>query len=413
MHNSPRIFLITTHMFKGKKVLIGVSGGIAAYKICNLVRLLVKQGAEVRIIMTPSATEFVSPVTLSALSKNEVIVNMFPEKSKRGTKKIGMKTWHVNLGMWADIFLIAPATANTIAKIVSGISDNFLLATVLASRIPLIIAPTMDDDMYKNRVTQRNLRIIKELGHKIISPNFGELASGIIGEGRMAEPEEIMEFLKNELSITKDLLGKKILITAGPTVEFLDRVRYLTNPSTGKMGFEIARAAAERGAHVTLITGPVSLQDIEGVKRINVTSADDMLKKVKANLKKTDIVIMTAAVEDFKPVKTISTKIKKEDKDSFIFEFKKTVDILEHVGKNKKGFKLVGFALETDNEIENAKTKLKKKNLDMIVLNNPNVKGAGFGTDTNVVTLITKKSTEKLPLLSKFEIGNIILNKIL
>lgn len=401
-------------MLKGKKILIGISGGIAAYKICYLVRFFVKQKAEVRIIMTPAAAKFVSPVTLSALSKNEVIINMFPENNDfSNSEKIETKTWHVNLGMWADVFIIAPATANTIAKITCGISDNFLLAAVLASRSPLVIVPAMDDDMYKNPVTKKNLVRLRELGYKIIEPVYGELASGIFGEGRMTEPEEIFDFVKRLLLQKKDLEGKKILITAGPTIEYLDSVRYLTNSSTGKMGFELARAARDRGAEVTLVTGPVSLADIEGVKRIDVKTSDEMFIAVKKNIKNKHLIIMSAAVEDFKPSKTINSKIKKEDKDKFIFEFEKTTDILEYAGKYKSGFKLIGFALEIENGPENAKRKLKNKNLDMIVLNNPNIKGAGFGTDTNVVTFIDKKNVEELPLLSKYDVGNRILDKYL
>jgi len=401
-------------MLKGKKILIGISGGIAAYKICYLVRLFVKQGAEVKIIMTPNAARFVSPITLSALSRNEVIINMFPDiHDISKAEKTETGTWHVNLGIWADVFIIAPATANTIAKITCGISDNFLLTTVLASRCPIIIAPSMDDDMYKNPVTKENLEKLKNRGFKIIDPVFGELASGITGEGRMAEPEFIFDRIKEQLLIKKDLYCKKVLITAGPTVEFIDSVRFITNSSTGKMGFELARAARDRGAEVTLVTGPVSLSDIENVKRINVKTSEEMFKKVKSNLKNKDLVVMTAAVEDFKPVKTADSKIKKEGNDKFVFEFKKTIDILEHIGKNKSGFKLIGFALETDNGPENAKRKLKNKNLDLIVLNNPNTEGAGFGTDTNIVTLIDKKGSEALPIMSKYEVGNAILSKYL
>ena len=401
-------------MLKGKKILIGISGGIAAYKICYLVRHLVKQDAEVRIIMTPNAAKFVSPITLSALSRNEVIINMFPDiHDISKAEKTETGTWHVNLGIWADVFIIAPATANTIAKITCGISDNFLLTTVLASRCPVIIAPSMDDDMYKNPVTKENLEKLKSRGFKIIDPVFGELASGITGEGRMAEPEYIFDRIKDQLLIKKDLYGKKVLITAGPTVEFLDSVRFITNSSTGKMGFELARAARDRGAEVTLVTGPVSLNDIENVKRINVKTSDEMFKKVNGNLKNKDLVIMTAAVEDFKPVKTADSKIKKEGNDKFVFEFKKTIDILEHIGKNKSGFKLIGFALESDNGPENAKRKLKNKNLDLIVLNDTNTEGAGFGADTNVVTLIDKKGSEALPIMSKYEVGNAILSKYL
>lgn len=401
-------------MIKGKKVLIGISGGIAAYKICFLVRMLIKEGADVRVIMTPSAAKFVSPITLSVLSKNEVIINMFPENDDyENVEKVKMETGHVNLGIQSDLFVIAPATANTISKVACGFSDSFLLSTVLASRCPIVIAPAMDDDMYKNAFTQKNLRILKDGGYKIIDPAYGELASGIQGEGRMAEPEEILQYIKNFFSGKKDLIGKRILITAGPTIEFLDSVRFITNSSTGKMGFELARAANDRGAEVTLISGPVTLDNAEGIKRIDVKTSDEMFGKVKANLKNKDVIIMTAAVEDFKPAKTTNSKLKKEDSDKFIFEFTKTIDILEFAGKNKKGFKLIGFALETDDEIRNAKRKLLKKNLDLIVLNNPKVEGAGFGTDTNVITLIDKKSIKKFPLMSKYEAGNKILDKYL
>lgn len=398
-------------MLKGKKILIGISGGIAAYKVCYLVRMLIKQEAEVKIIMTPNAAKFVSPVTLSALSKNEVVINMFPETGDFSKlEKSETSTWHVNLGLWADLFLIAPATANTIAKIACGISDNFLLSAVLASRCPVIIAPAMDDDMYKNPATQNNLEKLKSYGYKIIDPVFGELASGLTGEGRMAEPEDIMEYVSDFILKKNDLKGKKIMITAGPTIEYLDSVRYITNASTGRMGFETARAAAERGADVTLIAGPVSQKNIAGLKRIDVKTSSEMFAAVKSNLKNIDLIIMTAAVEDFKPVKTVNSKIKKENKDTFIFEFEKALDILAYLGKNKKGYKLIGFALETENEIENAKRKLKNKNLDLIVSNNPRVAGAGFGTDTNVITITDKNKSAEFPLMSKFEAGNIILD---
>ncbi len=401
-------------MLDGKKILIGISGGIAAYKICYLVRYFIRQGAEVKVIMTPSAVNFVSPVTLSALSKNEVIINMFsPLENADKLEKAETKTWHVNLGLWADVFVIAPATANTLAKINHGICDNFLLTSVLAARCPVFLAPAMDDDMIKNPVSKNNLKSLREYGYNIIEPEYGELASGLTGEGRMAEPEKIFETIKEFLKRRNDLKGKKILVTAGPTVEFLDRVRYITNSSTGKMGFEIARAANDRGASVTLVTGPVVLNDIQGVKRINVRTADDMFKAVKSNIKNKDLVIMSAAVEDFVPVSLFSGKIKKEEKEKFVFEFKRAVDILQYIGERKKNFKLIGFALETDNEIENARMKLKKKNLDMIVSNNPDIEGSGFGTDTNKVNLITSKNTESLPQMSKYDVGNAILDKYL
>jgi phosphopantothenoylcysteine decarboxylase/phosphopantothenate--cysteine ligase len=399
-------------MLKGKKILLGITGGIAAYKICNLVRLFVKAGAEVKVIMTPSAAKFVSPLTLSVLSKNEVVINMFPAGDNlEQAESVSAKTWHINYGLWADIFVIAPATANTIAKIVCGISDNFLLSTVLASRCPLIVAPTMDEDMYRNKVTQSNLKKIKELNYDIIDPIEGELASGLYGYGKMAEPETIFEFVRNKLIKKKDLSGKKILITAGPTIEPLDSVRFISNYSSGKMGFKIACAAAERGADVTLITGPVNLDTPGLVKRIDVSSTSEMFDAVRMNMKNKDIIIMSAAVADFKPVKVFDKKVKKEKTGkTFNLELTRTQDILKYLGENKRNIFLIGFALETDEGIQNAKDKLISKNLDLIVLNNPKEKGAGFGTDTNIVTLIDKKSVKKLPLLSKYEAGNAILD---
>jgi phosphopantothenoylcysteine decarboxylase/phosphopantothenate--cysteine ligase len=399
---------------KGKKILIGISGGIAAYKICSLVRLFIKAGAEVKVVMTPAAVSFVSPVTLSALSRNEVVINMLPDQSEIiKSERVDTKTWHVNYGLWADIFIIAPATCNTIGKAFGGISDNFLLSTLLACRCPVLFAPAMDDDMYKNKVTQRNIEALKAIGYHIADPVFGELASGLTGEGRMSEPETIFEKTKVILAGTKDLSGKKILITAGPTREYIDKVRFISNPSTGKMGFELARAAQERGAEVTLITGPVNLETPFGVNRIDVISADDMFRSVKSKRKGKQLIIMSAAIEDFTPLNKANVKIKKEDQTKFVFEFTKVVDILSFLGKSKDGYKLIGFAVETDNEINNAKKKLTAKNLDIIVLNNPNTVGAGFGSDTNVVTLIDRKSSESLPIMSKFEVANRILDRYL
>jgi phosphopantothenoylcysteine decarboxylase / phosphopantothenate---cysteine ligase len=397
-------------LLKGKKIIVGISGGIAAYKICSLVRLFIKNGAEVRVIMTPSAVNFVSPLTLSVLSQNEVVINMFPEEdwSKSETVKAG--TWHISNGMWADMFVVAPATANTMAKINAGISDNFLLSAVLAARCPVVLVPTMDEDMFKNKITQRNLADLKKYGYRILEPVIGELASGLYGMGKMPEPEEIFDFVKSQF-IKKDLKGKKILVTAGPTRQPIDAVRYISNYSTGKMGFEIARAATERGADVTLITGPSSEKITAVGNLIRVQTTEDMFEAVKKYYKGSHLVIMTAAVSDFKPKNVIQNKIKKDKKVSSVnLELEKTVDILQYLGKNKKGFKLFGFALETDNQIENAKRKLKEKNLDMIVLNDPNVEGAGFGTDTNIASLITNNAITELPLMSKYELANSILD---
>lgn len=396
---------------KSKKILVGVSAGIAAYKVSRLVRLLVKEGAEVRVVMTPDAAKFVSPVTLSALSKNDVIMNIFPDGEMKTLNKVETQTWHVNLGIWADYFIIAPATANTLAKIAAGMSDNFLLVTILATRCPIALAPTMDDDMYKNKITQNNIAKLKTYGYKIIEPTSGELASGLVGMGRMAEPEVMLEFLRNEFANKEDLKAKKVLVTAGPTREYIDAVRFITNPSTGKMGFAIAQAASERGAEVTLISGPVNLS-IDDVTRIDVETSDQMFNAVKKNMKNKDAIIMTAAIEDFKPLKISKQKIKKENKSKINIECGLSVDILKYLGEQKKNYKLVGFAVETNNEIANAKSKLKRKNLDFIVLNNPNVKGAGFGTDTNVASIIDSKKVDKYKKMTKFELANIILDKL-
>lgn len=399
-------------MLKGKKILLGITGGIAAYKMCNFVRLLIKTGAEVKVIMTPSAAKLVSPLTLSVLSSNDVIINMFPESlDPEKIETVSAGTWHIKYGLWADVFVIAPATANSIAKITYGISDNFLLSTVLACRCQVYIAPTMDVDMYNKPVTQENISKLKERGYKIIEPVYGELASGLFGMGKMAEPEDMLEELKKFFLKKKDLEGKKILITAGPTLEPIDAVRYISNYSTGKMGFELAKAAYERGAEVTLITGTTNLSVNSSVKRIDVKTTDEMFNAVKENLKDKDVVIMSAAVADFKPAEILQNKIKKETGgDKINISFEKTTDILKHIGKNKNNFFLIGFALETDNELANARRKLEEKNLDLIVLNNPKVQGAGFGTDTNVVTLVDKKKNTELPLMSKYEVGNAILD---
>ncbi|MCX6161709.1 MAG: bifunctional phosphopantothenoylcysteine decarboxylase/phosphopantothenate--cysteine ligase CoaBC [Ignavibacteriae bacterium] len=399
-------------MLKGKKILVGISGGIAAYKVCSLIRLFVKNGADVRVIMTPSAVNFVSPLTLSVLSKNEVIINMFPEnKDLSKAEKVGAGTWHINLGIWADVFLIAPATANTISKIYAGISDNFLLSVALASRCPVILAPTMDEDMYCNKITRRNIEGLKSFGFKVIDPVEGELASGLFGKGKMPEPQSILDFTAKILNPKKDLGGIKVLISAGPTQEPIDAVRYISNYSSGRMGFELARAAKERGADVTLITGPVHLHEAPGVKRINVKTSSEMLDAVRKNFRNKELVIMSAAVSDFTPVKLSDKKLKKEELGTnFSLKLKKTEDILRYLGDNKDGFKLIGFALETDKGIENARKKLREKNLDVIVLNNPLESGAGFISETNIAVLIDNKNIVKLPKMSKYELGNMILD---
>jgi phosphopantothenoylcysteine decarboxylase / phosphopantothenate---cysteine ligase len=399
-------------LLNGKKIIVGVSGGIAAYKICSLVRLFKKAGAEVRVLMTPAAVQFVSPLTLSVLSQNPVIINMFTEGDAAQAEIVNSGTWHISNGMWADIFVLAPATANTIAKINAGISDNFLLSAVLAARCPVVIVPTMDVDMYKNKITQRNIDSLKKSGFIILDPVEGELASGLYGMGKMPEPEEIFGFT-DEYFAEKDLKGVKILVTAGPTRQPLDAVRYISNYSSGKMGFEIAKSAGRRGADVVLITGPSDLQADRKIKRIDVSTSDEMFKAVKENMKGLKLAVLAAAVSDFKPEKVHEHKIKKEKSGTVSINFVKTTDIAAYLGKNKKGFKLFGFALETNNQVENAKRKLKDKNLDLIVLNDPNVEGAGFGTDTNVAMLIDRKSETPLPLMQKSELADKILDKFL
>lgn len=399
---------------KGKKILLGISGGIAAYKCCELVRLYKKSGAEVKVIMTPSALNFVSPVTLSALSGNEVMINLFPDVDPNRSSTVETKTWHIYTGLWADIFVIAPATANTIAKIVHGISDNFLTSTVLSARSPILISPAMDEDMYLNEATSGNVSALKELGYYVIEPESGELASGLSGIGRLPEPETIYEHTVNVLSgAVKDLEGKKILITAGPTYEPIDDVRFIGNYSSGKMGFSLALAAMQRGADVTLVAGPVSLKTPRHVNRIDVNTAHEMFSAVKANLNGKDIVIMSAAVADYKPKNIHKGKIKKTAGENIVIETERTDDILEYAGKNNSGFKLIGFALETENEIEYALNKIKRKNLDMIVVNNPKVEGAGFKTDTNVITIIHKNGNKtEYPKMTKFEAAQKILDRI-
>lgn len=395
-------------ILKGKKIVVGITGGIAAYKTAFLIRNLVSRGAEVKVVLTPSAAEFVTPLTLSALSKNKVIVNVFPENQKDGAE---MSPWHIEYALWADLMILAPATVNTIAKIVNGFADNALTTLICALRSPMIVAPAADVDMYNNPITRNNITKLKSAGAFIVEAEEGFLASGLSGKGRMAEIDKIIEAAEMVLSGFKvDLAGKNILITAGPTYEDIDPVRFIGNRSSGKMGIEISKAAFLRGANVTLICGPSKEKIYQEVKTINVRSAEDMKKAVDAQLKENDLLIMAAAVADFTPAHPVKTKIKKESKVESI-ELIHTADILSAINKEEKI--VVGFALETDNELENAQSKLKKKNLDMIVLNSLNETGAGFEHDTNMVTVIRKDGYKKeLPLLSKFQTANYILSEI-
>ncbi len=398
-------------MLKGKHILIGITGGIASYKIPLFIRLLKKAGADVRVVATASAAQFVTPETLATLSGNEVIVDIFPPEDTL----VKADTWHIKLGIWADAMVIAPATANTLAKIAHGYADNAVTMLTLALRCPLILSPAMDVDMWHHPATQQNLQKLREFGYFIINPEVGELASGLVGEGRLPEAETLLKEIDNILTRSyKDLRGKKILITAGPTYEALDPVRFIGNRSSGKMGFALAQAAATRGANVTLIAGPVHLETPKHVNRINVESAEQMYKAVFKHRKAQHAIIMAAAVADYTPAQVAPNKIKKEEiSQGWYSPLKKTPDILQSLGEKKGNTCLIGFALETDNDLENAKVKLKKKNLDFIVLNNALEEGAGFGIDTNIVKIISRNGKiEQLPKLTKFEVANIILDNM-
>ncbi|MGE5944226.1 MAG: bifunctional phosphopantothenoylcysteine decarboxylase/phosphopantothenate--cysteine ligase CoaBC, partial [Flavobacteriales bacterium] len=375
-------------IISGKNILLGISAGIAAYKTASLVRLFVKAGANVKVVMTPASKEFITPLTLSTLSKNPVF-------SSFTNKEDDNAIWnsHVDLGLWADIFLIAPATANTLSKMANGICDNLLLATYLSAKCPIYFAPAMDLDMYKHESTLQSLKTLKSHGNIMIPATSGELASGLVGEGRMAEPEDIVQFIESDILNKLPLKGKKILITAGPTYEAIDPVRFIGNHSSGKMGFEIAKAAANLGAEVILITGPTHENISHSlIHVIPVVSAEDMYNATHKHFGKMDAAILSAAVADFKPKEVATQKIKKTT-DTLTLELEKTKDILASLGAIKKHQFLVGFALETDNEIENAKDKLKRKNLNLIVLNSLSDSGAGFKSDTNKVTFIDNEST--------------------
>jgi phosphopantothenoylcysteine decarboxylase/phosphopantothenate--cysteine ligase len=372
-------------VLSGKNILLGVTAGIAAYKSAFLVRLLVKSGASVKIVMTPSAKEFVTPLTLSTLSKNEVFSSFTNEEDENAQ-------WnnHVELGLWANLFIIAPATANTMSKMANGTCDNLLLATYLSAKCPVYYAPAMDLDMYKHPSTLATFKTLESFGNIAISAVYGELASGLIGQGRMAEPEDIVSFVEKDLLKGLPLRGKKVLLTAGPTFEAIDPVRFIGNHSSGKMGYALASLAANLGAEVVLVSGPVGLRlEDPMVNVVSVSSAEQMYEAVHEFYTDCDVAILSAAVADYRPKKVALEKIKKKE-GTLTLELEKTKDILASLGANKTNQFLVGFALETENELENAKTKLKKKNLDLIVLNSLRDKGAGFGKDTNKVTLITK-----------------------
>jgi len=395
-------------MLTSKKIILGVCGSIASYKAAHLVRLLLKADAEVQVVMTKDALSFITPLTLATLSKKPVLIDYFiPETGEWNN--------HVELGLWADILLIAPASANTLGKMATGICDNLLLATYLSAKCPVYFAPAMDLDMWKHPSTTQNVKQLQSYGNILIQPNAGELASGLIGEGRMAEPEEIIELLQQELKKKLPLVGKKALVTAGPTYEAIDPVRFIGNHSSGKMGFAIAEELYRLGADVTLISGPTALTlSSKTIKRIDVVSAEDVLKATLAEFSEADITVMSAAVADYKPEHVADQKIKKKEQE-FSLNLIKTTDILAELGNKKRSDQvLVGFALETENELANAGDKLKRKNLDLIVLNSLNDKGAGFKSDLNKITILDKQLiAETFVLKPKNEVAQDICRKIL
>ncbi len=400
-------------MLKNKHILIGVTGGIAAYKIPLLIRELKKNGADVRVVMTESAKEFVTPLTLSTLSSHDVAAGMFPASS---SETITRGTWHIDWSRWADMMLIAPATANTVARLAHGEAESAVTTLALAASCPIIVSPSMDVDMWNHPLTQSNILKLRELGYIVLEPEEGELASGLKGTGRLPEIQALLQAVSGVATgARKDLLKKKILVTAGPTYEAIDPVRFIGNRSSGKMGFALATAAAQRGAAVTLITGPVSLPTPRHVTRVDVESSRDMYQSVMRYKNGKDAIIMAAAVADFTPAETYKKKITKREhnENRLTINLSQTDDILAELGRRKGNTKLVGFALETHNEIQAARKKLREKNLDLIVCNNPLVEGAGFGADTNVVTILSKRGNiEKLARMAKIDVANHILDRV-
>jgi len=396
-------------VISGKNILLGISAGIAAYKTAYLVRLFIKAGAQVQVIMTSASKDFITPLTLSTLSKNPVHSTFYDKEEEN-------ELWnnHVDLALWADYFVIAPATANTLSKMANGTCDNLLLATYLSAKCKVYFAPAMDLDMYKHQSTKENLEKLESFDNVMIPAENGELASGLVGEGRMAEPETILSFIENDIIAGLPLKGKKVLLTAGPTFEAIDPVRFIGNHSSGKMGFELAKEAANLGAQVILISGPSNEKvDHTLIQRVDVVSAEDMYQATHQYFKDTNIAILAAAVADFKPATVASQKIKKKEA-SLSIDLTKTKDILASLGEQKQQQFLVGFALETNNELENAKGKLRRKNLDLIVLNSLQDKGAGFKKATNKVTLIDKQeNVTEFDLKSKTEVAKDIFNEII
>lgn len=393
-------------MLKGKTIVLGVTGSIAAYKIANLASMLVKQHADVNVIMTKNATNFINPITFETLTSNKCLVDTFDRDFQFNVE-------HVALAKRADIFMVAPASANVIGKIAGGIADDMLTTTIMACKAPKYIAPAMNTNMFENPIVQDNLKKLENYGYNIINPATGYLACKDTGVGKLPSEEELFAYIMRELHFEKDMAGKKVVVTAGPTREAIDPVRFISNHSTGKMGYAIAKCAMERGAEVVLVTGKTSIAKPPFVKIIEVVSAADMFEAVKSEAEDADFVIKAAAVADYTSVKVADNKLKKTDDDMSI-SLKRTTDILKYLGEHKKnGQILCGFAMETKDLIENAKKKLESKNADLIVANNLKVEGAGFGTDTNVVTFIEKSGVSELPILSKDDVAKEILNKLM
>ena len=394
-------------MLKGKTVVLGVTGSIAAYKIANLASALVKLHADVNVIMTKNATNFITPITFETLTGNKCLIDTFDRNFQFNVE-------HVALEKRADIFMVAPASANVIGKIAHGIADDMLTTTIMASKCPKLISPAMNTNMFENPILQDNLKILEKYGYEIINPASGYLACGDTGAGKMPEPETLLKYILRTIAREKDMAGKKVLITAGPTQEKIDPVRYITNHSTGKMGYALAENAMWRGAEVTLVTGPTAIEPPMFVNVVPVISAEDMAGEVIARAPEQDIIIKAAAVADYRPVNPSDEKIKKKDDDESVITLERTQDILKYLGGHKRAEQFIcGFSMETENMLENSRAKLTKKNVDMIVANNLKVKGAGFGTDTNVVTIITTDGCKELDIMSKVEVANAILDEIM
>lgn len=391
-------------MFKGKNIILGVTSSIAAYKSANVASALVKKGCNVNVLMTENATNFINPLTFEELTKHKCIIDTFD-------RNVQYNVAHISLAVSADTFIIAPASANVIGKIANGIADDMLTTTVMACKCPVIISPAMNTNMYENPIVQDNLAKLERFGYIIVPPAEGRLACGTIGKGKMPDEQVLLDYLERALSDKQDFKGKRVLVTAGPTQESIDPVRYITNHSSGKMGYAVARQAMLRGAEVTLVSGKVNLPPVPFVKMIYITTAEDMYNAVTAEFENTDIVIKAAAVADFRPKRIADDKLKKADGMDSI-ELEPTKDILKELGKNKKNRFICGFSMETKNMTENSRKKLENKNLDMIVCNNLKVEGAGFQGDTNVVTIIDKTNTTELGIMSKTEVADKILDRI-